>query len=92
MVNYTIRSFDKLNGQILVEFENLPTFAIDLPIIDGKYPEGEDLENIIQGYAPIWLIERKQTLNQGISNEGYIESLVVPFAPPVVQQPAPEGV
>jgi hypothetical protein len=79
MNTYKIRQFDKTNGQILVEFESLPIVAIDLPVVDGKYPEGSELDSIIQGFFPSWIIERKQILSQGVSNEAYIESLVEPL-------------
>ena len=84
-VNYTIRGFDENNGSITVEFHDLGTWSLDLPVENGKYPEGEALETFIQGFYPSWVIERKQTLNAGISNAESIKALVNPL--PVQDNP-----
>lgn len=83
-VDYKIRSFDKVNGSIVVEFADFPLFNIDLPVDGGKYPEGEALDTYIRGFLPVWVLERKQIIQNGIANETSIEALVEP--PP---QPEP---
>jgi len=62
----------------LVEYAGKWTYAIDLPIEDGKFPTGEKLEEVIQSMAPVWLIERKNALE--IANNAHeIEALVQPL-------------
>jgi hypothetical protein len=75
-MNYKIRFFDKEKGSIVVEFDGVGTFNIDLPIEDSKYPEGEALHNLIQQYAPVWVIEREEKISAGVTNESYIAGLV----------------
>ena len=78
-MDYKIRAFNKQSGQIVVEYEGTWTYSIDLPITDGKFPVEEELEQVIQNIAPVYLKERKELLAQGISNAAEIEKLVVPF-------------
>lgn len=80
-MEYTIIGFNKNAGQIIVRFDNQWTFAVDLPIIDGRYPTGEALEEVIQNFAPNYLKERQTLLAQGIANEQEIASLVVELPP-----------
>jgi hypothetical protein len=83
-MQYIIRSFDINSGQITVEYEGQWTYAIDLPIVNGMFPVGEELESLIQQYAPVWLLERKNALEAGVSNSAEIEALVVPKPVPEV--------
>lgn len=86
-MQYIIRAFNKELGQIVVEYDNQWTFAVDLPIEDNSFPIGDKLEQVIQSYAPVWLKERKELLSQNPANTEAIEALVVPVPAPVVEQP-----
>jgi len=81
---YKIRNFDPSFGQILVHFYSEDNsfnyeMAIDLPIKDGKYPEGDELSNIINNLAPNFNFERTSIINNGITNTSVIQSLVEPY-------------
>jgi hypothetical protein len=52
-------------------------FNVDLPIADGKYPVGEELDKLIQGFIPVWHFERQELLSAGVSNADAIRALVV---------------
>jgi len=84
-MEYIIRSFDKENGQINVEYAGKWTYAIDLPIENNAFPVGDRLEEIIQGMAPVWLVERQTALASNPQNADVIEALVQPY--PVVVSP-----
>jgi hypothetical protein len=85
MANYIIRSFNELNGSILVDYQGV-VFNLDLPIENGKYPEGAELDAHITMYLPVWAIERKNLLAQGVENKTSIASLVQPFPEPLVEE------
>lgn len=85
-IEYKIRGFDQSSGTITVEFADFPLFSIDLPINDGRYPEGEELDGYIKGFLPVWLLERKQVIQSGITNASSIASLVEPLPEPEPQQ------
>lgn len=77
-MKYKIESFDEKLGQIVVEFDDGIRTAIDLPLTDlHKYPEGEELKNLINSYYPVWHIERMKLLANGISNAEYIRNSVL---------------
>lgn len=76
-MNYVIRSFDPNTGSVVVDFENVGRYNIDLPIENGKYPEGDALDTYIMHHAPTWVIERANQLKAGVENAAYIASLVV---------------
>ena len=77
--NYKIRSFNQTTGSIVVEFMDFPLFNVDLPVENGRYPEGEVLDTYIRGFLPIWVVERKQVIQAGISNAEAIAALVEPL-------------
>lgn len=58
-----ISSFDRATGQVLVAYTDAETgnvwhYAIDLPIVNGEFPEGTDMDKILQASAPVWQVER----------------------------------
>lgn len=76
-MKYKIVSFSPTVGQIEIECEgHNQRIAIDLPIDNGMYPEGDDLDIYIRGFIPTWLIERSKLLAQGVKNKDTIQSLV----------------
>lgn len=62
-MNYKIVGGDSRIGQIVVRYfndvgEGVADYAIDLPVVDGQYPDWEALETLIQERAPVWLLQR----------------------------------
>lgn len=77
-MEYKIIAFDETIGQITVEYGEGIVFALDLPIENGAYPEGEALDVLIKQFLPTWVVERKQAIASGISNAESIKAVVVP--------------
>lgn len=89
-MEYQIIAFDESVGQIVVEYNEGMTFALDLPIEDGAYPEGEALDVLIKQFLPVWVVERKKAIASGVSNAESIKAVVVPKSVQPVQQPDAE--
>jgi hypothetical protein len=85
-MQYIIRDFNKSTGQISVEYDGKWTYAVDLPVENGAFPIGDRLEEIIQGVAPNWLVEREASLASTPANADVIQALVQPL-PEVVVEP-----
>jgi len=81
-MDYIIRNFDAINGQLTVEYAGKWTYAVDLPIEGGAFPVGERLEEIIQSMAPVWLVERQNSLANTPANVDVIQTLVQPYPTP----------
>jgi hypothetical protein len=76
-MDYVIKEFNKATGQLLVEFAvGMHPLAIDVPIKDGLFITGSELEEYIQGFIPTWYLERQQLLNAGVGNASELEQLV----------------
>ena len=76
-LSYKIVEFYAGSGQIKIACDGLEgTLLIDLPIDNGKYLEGDELDNYIRGFVPTWHIERSENIKKGISNSDYILNLV----------------
>ena len=62
-MNYRIISADATIGQIQVTYSNagedIATYAIDVPVVNGAFLTGDALAEEIQRRAPVWLLERK---------------------------------
>jgi hypothetical protein len=80
-MEYIIRSFDKVNGSIVVEYKNFMV-NIDLPIQGGAYPINDELHQYIDAFLPKEFIARKDIIAAGMQNEAAIEALVVPLPTP----------
>jgi hypothetical protein len=68
-IKYKIVAFHQQTGSVQVEYfnENLPegvVFSINLPLVDGEYPQGKALEEFIQSYAPHDIFERAGMLRE----------------------------
>ena len=85
-MDYIIRSFDEKNGQITVEYAGKWTYAIDLTVENGAFPVGEKLEEVIQGMAPTWLMERYQSLEVTPLNADAIRALVQPLPEVAIEE------
>jgi len=83
--DYIITAFNDSKGQITVKYNELSyQLPIDLPIIDGLYPEGDALDTLIRNRCPITTIAQEKELNQRrIPNSKTIASLVQKLPPPV---------
>lgn len=76
-LEYRIADFIAASGQIIVECVDLDyKITIDLPITDGKYLEGKELDTYIRGFIPTWVVDRSINIKNGISNEDYFHALV----------------
>ena len=93
-MEYKIVKFDVANGQIKVKAKNL-YFNVDLPIVNGLFPVGEELDSLIQGFIPVWHWERLALLGAGVSNADAIQALVEEESENVTssqgQQPSTSG-
>lgn len=74
---YQITAFDPQRHEIAVCFENglnVSSQIIFLPITNGMYPEGEELDNYIMSFSPFIRFEKKIT--ERAANEDYVSGLV----------------
>lgn len=78
-MDYKIIRADKNTGQIEVLYldnkEPLGTYIIDVPIRDGIFISGTELEMEIQGRAPLWEVARRAALVNS-PDFSHIEALV----------------
>jgi len=68
-IEYTIDSFHAATGSIQVRFHNLDipegiVFSITLPLNNGQYPRGEELDSLIRSHTPVDIFERAKQLKQ----------------------------
>ena len=84
-MEYKIVKFDAAQGQITVKCQGL-YFTVDLPVVNGLFPVGEELHNLITGFIPVWHFERLSLLEAGVANTEAIQSLVEE-EPQVVKEP-----
>jgi hypothetical protein len=86
-MDYRIIAAYAATGQIQVTYstegEDIATYAIDVPIVDGAFLTGDALAAEIQLRAPVWLLERKAEVSTAIGFDE-INALVEPptVAPP----------
>ena len=78
MQNFTVLRFDEQIGQITVAVEGFSPIAIDLPIQDGLYPIGEELERYVMGFFPAPDTSRADAISAGVANASEIAALVSP--------------
>lgn len=78
-MEYKIVKFNRQDGQIFIEYDaEFPPIVIDVPIKDDLFIVGQELHDYIQGFIPVWHIERLRKLKAGITNYQEIEALVQP--------------
>lgn len=87
-MTYQIIEFIESTGQVILHVDGFPSFAVDLPIDEnGNVPTGDELNQYLNGFIPVWQIERNQKLISGITNASEIHKLVTPLPiQPVVEQ------
>jgi hypothetical protein len=81
-----VAGFDAATGtaQIYIPYNN-STVTVVMPIVDGRYLTGSLLEDYLQGFYPLYEVERAATI-VSVTNANDIQSLVTPTAstiPPV---------
>jgi len=79
-IKYDILEFIPYSGTIVVkwhcdEVPNGLVYNVDLPIVDGQYPEQHELDNIIKQFEPTGQLERIADLNRAQVPE-YLEKLI----------------
>lgn len=76
MAAYKVLEFNKNSGQLIIEFAvGMSPLAVDVPIKDGLFITGEELDEYIQGFIPTWHLERLSQLNAGVPNSNVLEQL-----------------
>lgn len=79
MTTYTIIGFNKQIGQLTIRFHpDMSPLVVDVPIENGQYITGETLDTYIKNFIPTWHMERLAAIQNGVSNESVLESLVTP--------------
>jgi len=77
MAAYKVTNFDETTGQLIVEFaQGMAPLSVDVPIKNGLYITGEELNTYVQGFIPTWHLERQAQINQGVANAGDLKALV----------------
>jgi hypothetical protein len=77
MSTYKVLEFNKNSGQLVIEFAvGMAPLTIDVPLKDGLFITGTELEEYIQGFIPTWHLERQTQLNAGVPNATVLEQLV----------------
>jgi hypothetical protein len=77
MAAYKVLEFNKNSGQLVIEFAvGMAPLTVDVPIKDGLFITGAELEEYIQGFIPTWHLERQTQLNAGVPNANVLEQLV----------------
>lgn len=91
MRQYKVLDFNENNGVITLDYLNGIVINLDLPVVDGAYPEGDELEDIIQRMYPAHF-EQRQTAVKGATNIAALKALVVPevVAPISATEPEPQ--
>lgn len=84
-MNYEIKSFDRITGSALVRFwtDDYPDglqYNIDVPVKDGAYLSGAELDAHIRCFSPTGQIERMVAVKT--LDASAIEALVTPVPPP----------
>lgn len=77
MATYKVVNFDENTGQLVIDFAlGMAPITVDVPIKDGLYITGEELDAYVQGFIPTWHIERQTQISQGIANTNALKALV----------------
>lgn len=75
------------SGQIEVAYmhegEVVAVYAVDVPVVDGRFISGQELDAEIRSRSPEWLVARKGEV-QSASGFEQIEALVQPLPAPAV--------
>lgn len=89
-IDYQIVSFHRPTASIQVRYfnEDLPDgimFALNLPVVDGKLPRGEALEQLVRNQAPRDAFERAAALRDAdVPDE--LSHVAAPTSPATIDQ------
>lgn len=76
---YEIKNFNEANGDATVLFDNKYLILVNIPVVDGKFLTGTDLDAHIARYEPVQ--KKHQEAQARIANNARdIDNMVVPFA------------
>jgi hypothetical protein len=88
---YKVLDFNETSGQLIIQVaQELAPLAIDIPLKDGLYITGDELDNYIKGFIPVEFIERQLKINQGVANASELRALVQKtevIEPPTIKPP-----
>jgi hypothetical protein len=91
-MDYKITSTDAKTGSIGVTYSHagvdVGTYAIDVPVKQGSFIAGAELESEIQSRAPVWLLDRRVEVTHAIGFDA-IQALAV-FEVPANSEPTIE--
>lgn len=74
---YKVLDFNEARGQLTIQVaEELAPIAIDVPLKDGLYIVGEELDAYIKGFIPVEFIDRQLQINSGVANSLELKALV----------------
>jgi hypothetical protein len=77
MSAYKVLSFNENTGQLIIEFaQGLAPLSVDVPIENGLYITGEELDTYVKGFIPTWHLERQSQINSGVANANTLKALV----------------
>jgi hypothetical protein len=87
-MDYKIINFIAAEGKVEVEYDaNQAPLFIDVPLNEnGLFITGQELDTFIQGFIPVWHLERLEKLKNGVDNANDILSLVQQADKPVIEQ------
>jgi hypothetical protein len=87
-MDYKIINFIAAEGKVEVEYDaNQAPLFIDVPLNEnGLFITGQELDTFIQGFIPVWHLERLEKLKNGVNNSNDILSLVQQSDKPVIEQ------
>jgi hypothetical protein len=77
MATYKVINFDENTGQLVIDFAlGMAPITVDVPIKDGLYITGQELNSYVEGFIPTWHIERQTQVNSGVANAAELKKLV----------------
>lgn len=88
MATYKIIGFDETAGVLIIQFDtNMAPLTVDVPFDEnGQYITGDALDHHIQGFIPVWHLDRLARISSGVANVDAIKALVE--TPEPVTQPS----
>lgn len=82
-MDYKIVAANAAIGQIQVTYSNngedVATYAIDVPVVDGAFITGDALSAEIQHRAPTWLVERTQEVQSATGFDSILSQVQAPI-------------
>jgi len=77
MLTYKVLNFNENTGQLVIEYaQGLAPLSVDVPIQNGLYITGEELDTYVKGFIPTWHLERQAQITAGVANANELQALV----------------